>query len=392
MSRAMANARGSQAVPLSDLEPVPGWAQHLDQVLLGATLALLAIGLVMVASASIDTAARASAAPLAMFWRHLIYVLLALAALLFVARLELAWLRRISPLLLVGSIVALALVLVPGIGREVNGSTRWMALGPLTLQPSELVKVFVVLYLSGYLVRRAEEVRSDLKGFFKPVSILVLIAGLLLLEPDFGATVVIFATALGMLFLGGVPLKTFAAWMVTITLALGVILFMAPYRLERLMTFLNPWAHPWDSGFQLIQALIAVGRGEWFGVGLGSSVQKLFYLPEAHTDFLLAVLGEELGVVGICTVLALFATIVWRGFAIARRAAARGDMFGAHLAHGLSLLIGMQAGVNVGVNLGVLPTKGLTLPLMSYGGSSLLASGIVIGLLVRIELESRRVQ
>jgi cell division protein FtsW len=381
-----------QAVPLGELEEVPAWTQNIDRVLLCATLALLGIGLVMVASASIDTAARANGQPLAVFWRHSVYVCVCLAVIAVTTRIELSLLRRLSPLLLVSSIVLLALVFIPGLGREVNGSLRWLSFGPIGLQPSELVKVSVVLYMSGYLVRRAAEVRSDLSGFFKPVAILVLIAGLLLLEPDFGATVVIFSTALGMLFLGGVPLRTFCAWMVVIAAALAVILFMAPYRLERLMTFLNPWAHPWDSGFQLIQALIAIGRGEWFGVGLGASVQKLFYLPEAHTDFLLAVLGEELGCVGILTVLCLFMTIVWRGFAIARKALQRGDEFGAHLAHGLSLLIGMQAAVNAGVNLGVLPTKGLTLPLMSYGGSSLLASGIVIGLILRVEFEARRVQ
>lgn len=381
-----------QAIPLGQVAPVPPWAQRIDHVLLGVVLALMGIGLVMVASASVDMAARASAKPLAYFWRHGLYLCAALVAIGVTARVELSVLRRLSPLLLIGGIVLLALVLVPGIGRQVNGSTRWIGLGPVTVQPSELVKVFVVLYLSGYLVRRASEVRETWKGFFKPVAILVLIAGLLLMEPDFGTTVVMFATALGMLLLGGVPLRTYIAWMAVIGVALAVILFMAPYRLERLMTFLNPWAHPTDSGYQLIQALIAIGRGEWLGVGLGASVQKLFYLPEAHTDFLFAVLGEELGCLGICTVLALFMVMVWRGFAIARHAASRGDEFGAHLAHGLTLLLGMQAFVNAGVNLGVLPTKGLTLPLMSYGGSSLLASGIAVGLLLRIELEARRVQ
>ena len=381
-----------QAVPLGDVEHMPEWAQNVDRVLLLATLALLGIGLVMVASASIDTAARDSARPLGVFWRHCFYVVVCLAVMAITARIELSVLRKLSPLLLVAGIVMLALVLIPGLGREVNGSLRWLSFGPIGLQPSELVKVAVVLYLAGYLVRRAAEVRSHFRGFFKPVAILILIAGLLLLEPDYGATVVIFATALGMLFLGGVPLRTFCAWMVVIGAALVVILFMAPYRLERLMTFLNPWAHPWDSGFQLIQSLIAIGRGEWFGVGLGASVQKLFYLPEAHTDFLLAVLGEELGCTGIIIVLALFMTVVWRGFAIARHALAKGDEFGAHLAHGLSSLVGMQAAVNIGVNLGVLPTKGLTLPFMSYGGSSLLASGITIGLLLRVEYEARRVQ
>lgn len=381
-----------QAIPLGQVAPVPPWAHRIDHMLLGAVLILMGIGLVMVASASVDMSARASDKPLAYFWRHGLYMCTALVAIGLTARVELSWLRHVSPALLIGGIVLLALVLVPGIGRQVNGSTRWIGLGPVTLQPSELVKIFVVLYLSGYLVRRASEVRESLKGFFKPVAILVLIAALLLMEPDFGTTVVMFATALGMLFLGGVPLRTFIAWMAVIGTALAVILFMAPYRLERLMTFLNPWAHPTDSGYQLIQALIAIGRGEWLGVGLGASVQKLFYLPEAHTDFLFAVLGEELGCLGICAVLALFMVVVWRGFAIARHAASRGDEFGAHLAHGLTLLLGMQAFVNAGVNLGVLPTKGLTLPLMSYGGSSLLASGIAVGLLLRIELEARRVQ
>jgi cell division protein FtsW len=298
-----------------------------------------------------------------------------------------AWWRRSGPWLLLLGTVLLALVLVPGIGREVNGSMRWIPLGPVNLQPSELVKVFGVLYLAGYLVRRGDHVRSRPSGFIKPIALMSVIALLLLAEPDYGATVVLFATTLTMLFLGGVPFLSFLTWVFAIVSVFAAMMVSAPYRMERLLTFIDPWGDPYGSGFQLTQALIAIGRGEWFGVGLGQSVQKLHYLPEAHTDFLFAVLSEELGLAGGVLTIALFAFITWRAFHIGRRAMAAGQPYGAHLAYGVGLLIGMQAYVNIGVNLGLLPTKGLTLPLMSYGGSSLLANAIAIGLLLRVDAE-----
>ena len=329
---------------------------NLDVPLLIAASLLLTIGLVMVLSSSIAISDRAST-PLALFWRQCAYAIAALtaAAITFVISTQL--LRQISGFALIASIVALTVLFIPGIGQTVNGSTRWLSLGIINLQPSEFAKLAVVLYLGGYLVRRAEEVRSSFSGFVKPVAILIMIASLLLLEPDFGATAVLFATAAGMLLLGGVPLRTFFGWMVVIGAAMVAVLLSAPYRLRRLTNFMDPWADPFDSGFQLAQALIAIGRGDWFGVGLGASVQKLFYLPEAHTDFLFAVLGEELGFVGMTLVMVLFAVVVWRGFTIARQAASTDNPFGSHVAHGIALLIGVQAIVNIGVNMGILQPK-----------------------------------
>lgn len=361
---------------------------RFDQALVVAVAVVMTLGLVMVASASITTSADGGQ-PLGVFWRQLAYVAVATAAMLLVSRTPIALWRLSGPWLLLFGTGLLALVLVPGVGREVNGSMRWMALGPVNLQPSELVKVFVVIYLAGYLVRRSDHVRSRLSGFFKPIVLMSVIALLLLAEPDYGATVVMFATTLAMLFLGGVPFLSFSSWVLAIVMVFALMMVSAPYRMERLLTFINPWADPFGSGFQLTQALIAVGRGEWFGVGLGQSVQKLHYLPEAHTDFLFAVLAEELGMLGAVATIALFTFITWRAFVIGRRAIQSGDSYGGHLACGIGVLVGMQAYVNIGVNLGLLPTKGLTLPLMSYGGSSLLANAIALGLLFRVDAESR---
>jgi len=365
-----------------------GDALRFDLALVVAVAATMLLGLVMVASSSITTAADRGAA-LALFWRQLAYAAAAVAAMLLAARVPVAVWRRAGPWLLLFGAGLLALVLVPGIGREVNGSTRWIALGPVNLQPSELVKVFGVLYLAGYLVRRGDHVRSRLSGFFKPIALMALIALLLLAEPDYGATVVLFATTLTLLFLGGVPFLSFSCWVLAIVLVFAIMLVSAPYRMDRLLTFINPWADPFGSGFQLTQALIAVGRGEWLGVGLGQSVQKLHYLPEAHTDFLFAVLAEELGLLGVAGTIALFTFITWRAFAIGCRAITAGDAYGGFLAYGVALLLGLQAFVNMGVNLGLLPTKGLTLPLMSYGGSSLVANALAVGMLLRVDAESR---
>ncbi len=385
----MTAAAPTQAVPQALARARNRWAARYDVWLIATTLVLLVLGLVMVASASIATGDRQLGQPLYYFWRQAAYVtagvLMGFAAL----RVPLVVWRRAGAVLLAFGVVLLVLALVPGIGREVNGSMRWISLGAVNLQPSELVKVFAVVYLAGYLVRRHNEVRQTASGFLKPMAVLTLIAGLLLLEPDYGATVVLFATALVMLFLGGVPLARFTGWMLAAAAVMSVIVLLAPYRVQRLTTFMDPWADPFDSGFQLTQALIAIGRGEWFGVGLGGSVQKLFYLPEAHTDFLFAVLAEEFGLVGMTLVIALFTVVVWRAFSIARRAEESSRPFSAYLAYGLGLGIGLQAFINIGVNLGVLPTKGLTLPLMSYGGSSMVASCLTLGLLLRIDHELR---
>lgn len=355
-----------------------------------AALTLLALGLVMVCSASITIAERELNQPFYYLIRQAAYVAAGLVLAFMVVRTRLVYWEKFAPLLLMLGILLLALVVMPGVGREVNGSMRWLGLGFINLQPSELVKLFFIMYLAGYLVRRREEVCASIHGFLKPVGVLALIAVLLLLEPDFGATVVITATALGILFLGGVRLWQFGLLIVPAVLLLAGLAISSPYRLTRLTTFLNPWADPFNSGFQLTQALIAFGRGEWFGVGLGGSIQKLFYLPEAHTDFLFAVLAEELGLAGAIAVISLFAIIVWRAFAIGHLAEQTGNRFAAFLAYGLGLWIALQAFINVGVNMGVLPTKGLTLPLMSYGGSSIVVSCIAIALLMRVDYEVRQ--
>jgi len=290
--------------------------------------------------------------------------------------------NKASPYLLMVGMALLVLVLL--IGKQVNGSLRWIDLGVLNLQPSELMKLFVVIFLAGYLVRRGEEVRTTIMGFLKPMLVLGVIGILLLLEPDFGSGVVIAFTALGMMFLGGVRLWQFGVLIMVMAMALSLLAYSSPYRVERLTSFLNPWADPFDSGFQLTQALIAFGRGEWLGVGLGGSVQKLFYLPEAHTDFLFAVISEELGLIGGLLVIALFAIIVYRAFRIGHFALCHEDRFSGYMAFGIGLLVGFQALINIGVNMGVLPTKGLTLPLMSYGGSSVVATCIACALLLRI--------
>jgi cell division protein FtsW len=360
-----------------------------DPWLVGAVLSLLALGLVMVASASVSLADRQFGQPFYYFLRQLLYVGAGAVVSAMILRTRLLYWEKGGVLLLIAGAALLVAVLIPGVGRQVNGSIRWLHLGFFNLQASELVKLFVIVYLAGYLVRRGEEVRTTLKGFLKPLAILTLFAVLLLLEPDFGTTAVMFATALGLMFLGGVRLWQFSALLAAVVAVLAGVALSSPYRLERLTTFLDPWADPYNSGFQLTQALIAIGRGEWLGVGLGGSIQKLFYLPEAHTDFLFAVLAEELGLLGVTVVIALFTLVVWRAFVIAYRAEQSGNRFAAYLAYGIGMWIGLQAFINMGVNMGALPTKGLTLPLMSYGGSSIVVMCMAVALLMRVDYETR---
>ncbi len=361
-----------------------------DMPLLLAVSALLALGLLMVGSASISIADRQLGAPFHYLLRQVAYVGTGVLLAFITVQIPLAAWQRLGPMLLLISLALLLLVLIPGVGRNVNGATRWLSLGVFNLQVSELAKAALIIYAAGYLVRRGDEVRTTVKGFLKPLGLLVVFALLLLAQPDFGALVVLGATLLGMLFLAGVRLWLFGLLVTVAAGALALLATTSSYRMERLTAFMNPWADPFNSGFQLTQALIAFGRGDWFGVGLGGSVQKLFYLPEAHTDFLFAVLAEELGLFGALGVILLFMFIVWRAFAIGRAAAQAGAHFGAYLAYGIALLIGLQVFINVGVNMGVLPTKGLTLPLMSYGGSSMLVTCVVIGLLLRVDRENRR--
>jgi len=350
---------------------------------------IIILGLTMVGSASISIADRNNGEAFYYLYRQLIATGLGIFLGSCVLLIPMKFWDKTGLLILAIGIFLLVLVLVPGIGREINGSARWIPFGVFNLQVSELIKLAVIIYLSGYLVRHDESVKTTMKGFLSPMIILTIVALLLLMEPDLGATVVICATALGMLFLGGVRLWQFAMLIILMSLAVYMLIVFEPYRLERLQSFMNPWADPFDSGFQLTQSLIAFGRGELFGVGLGNSIQKLFYLPEAHTDFLFAVLAEELGGIGAISVIVLFSALVSRIIYLARKADIANKPFSAYMMFGLAIWIGLQAFVNIAVNMGALPTKGLTLPLMSYGGSSMMIMCIVIALVLRAEHETR---
>jgi cell division protein FtsW len=358
-----------------------------DPWVIGTVAALLLVGLVMVASASISVSEHETGNPFFYFQRQLIYVGLGLVAAMVAIAIPTSVWEKHSIYLLGGAFVLLLLVLIPGIGHEVNGSRRWVRLGFMNFQVSELARVMLLTYIASYAVRRSDELCSSFKGFMKPVGVLAAAAVLLLLEPDFGAATVLMATGLAVLFLAGVRLHHLLVPVVLGVCAMALLAVTSSYRMRRLVAFRNPWEDPFDSGFQLVQSLIAIGRGEWFGVGLGSSVQKLFYLPEAHTDFVFAVLAEEFGFVGVLLVVCLFALLVGRAMEISRRAADAGLTFQSYVAASIGIWVGLQAFVNIGVNMGLLPTKGLTLPLLSYGGSSMLVTLGVIGLLLRINHE-----
>jgi len=361
----------------------------MDYLLLGAGLILLGLGWVMVTSASMTMADRNFGQPFYYAIRQGIYITIALFLGNLVFRVRFSYWQRAGIALLVVALAMLVVVLIPGIGKEVNGSMRWIPLGLVNLQVSEPAKLMLLIYLSGYLVRHREEVSDKTSGFIKPMAVLSIACFLLLMEPDLGAASVLMATALALLFLAGVRWRQFLMVVAAAALVLGILIISAPYRLERLIAFRNPWADPFNSGFQLTQSLIAFGRGEWFGVGLGSGIQKLFYLPEAHTDFLLAVLAEELGLLAILIVIALFGFVVWRAFRIASVAELTGNLFSAYCAYAIGIWLGLQSFINMGVSMGLLPTKGLTLPLLSYGGSSLIVSVMAIAILLRIDFESR---
>ncbi len=367
-------------------------AVHLDGVTLALVGAITLLGLVMVTSASVSIAGQESGQPFFYLERQLLLTLIgaACAALVFSVPTEL--LEKASLPLLAIAIALLLVVLVPGLGHSVNGSRRWLRLAGANFQVSELARVLVLIYVASYAVRRESELRASFMGLVKPLGLVFCVSALLLVEPDFGAATVLFATGFGLLFLAGARLRYVIAMTAIAGASFGLLAVSSSYRMRRLTAFLDPWADPFNSGFQLTQSLIAIGRGQWFGVGLGDSVQKLFYLPEAHTDFLFAVLAEELGLVGVVLTLALFLALVWRSFHIARLAADAGLKFPAYLAAGFGLWVGIQAFINIGVNMGVLPTKGLTLPLMSYGRSSLIVALAWVGLLLRVYHEAMREQ
>ena len=362
----------------------------VDGWVVGAVAALLLIGLVMVASASIGIAEKETGHAFTYFQKQVVFVLAGLlAGALGVAVPTRVW-EKYSLWLMVGAFLLLVLVLVPGIGYTVNGARRWIRLGFMNFQVSELARVMLLTYVASYAVRRADELRGSFLGFLTPVAVLGLAAALLLAEPDFGAATVLLATGVVVLFIAGARLHHLAVPVVLGSALLALLALLSPYRLRRLTGFLNPWGDPFDSGFQLVQSLIAIGRGEWFGVGLGASVQKLFYLPEAHTDFVFAVLAEEFGLLGVLVVIGLFAVLVARALTISRDAARAGQTFQAYVAAAIGVWLGLQAFVNIGVNMGLLPTKGLTLPLLSYGGSGILANCLAIGLLLRVDYENRQ--
>jgi len=370
----------SRRRPMADYDEMLGWT----------VIALLSLGLVMVYSSSIAIAEAGRGQPAYYLIRHGMFVGIGLALGLVAFQVPVQAWQKIAPYLFVLGVMLLALVLIPGIGKEVNGSRRWLSLFIVNLQPSELMKLFAVLYAADYTVRKGMLKDHLFKAFWPMFVIMALVGGLLLMEPDMGAFVVICAIALCTLFLGGFNIRVFGGLMIALPLAFAALILISPYRMQRLTGFMDPWADPFGKGYQLSHSLIAFGRGEWLGVGLGGSVEKLFYLPEAHTDFLLAVIAEELGVFGVCAVIALFAVLVMRAFAIGRQAAFLDRQFPALAAQGIGLWLGMQAMINMGVNMGVLPTKGLTLPFLSFGGSGMVVNCVAVAILLRIDYENRK--
>ena len=377
----------NRTLHLADQPGTGSW--RVDPGLAISACALTLVGLVMVASASISIADGKFESSLHFFWRQCAALAVGIACGAVVALIAPRYWQRFATVVLFAGIAALSAVLIPGLGLEANGAVRWLNLGVVTFHPGEAMKIVFVVYLAAYLAQQGEKVRLYGRYALVPISVFCLVGVLLLAEPDFGTVVVLGLTLVGMLFIAGVPFRTFAAWSAALAIAMAALAVTEPYRLRRLLTFLAPFEAPYGDGFQLVQALIAIGRGEWFGSGLGGSVQKLFYLPAAHTDFLFAVVGEELGFVGMAAVIAAFTVLIFRAFAIAGRAIECGQPFNAHLAYGLGLSLGVQAWINIGVNIGALPTKGLALPFMSYGGNNLVASCLALGLLVRIDRDAR---
>jgi len=371
---------------------LPTAADRIDPVLIGASLGLAVIGTVMVGSSSISLADRVMGEPLYYFLRHVAAVGIGCLGVLVVVSVPSELWYRLNWLVLIVGLTLLAIVLVPGLGHTVNGSSRWLVFGPIRFQASEPARLCLLMYLASYAVRHNGDLAASFIGLLKPMLIVAVVCGLLLAEPDYGAAVVVTATSLGVLFIAGARLRDFLVSLGVASGVLGALALSSAYRVERLTGFLNPWDDPYASGFQLTQSLIAIGRGDWFGVGLGESVQKLFYLPEAHTDFVFAVLAEELGFAGSTLVILLFAFIVFRAISMGQQALREGLPFQGLLSIGIGLMLGLEAFINIGVNTGLLPTKGLTLPLVSYGRSSTVVTLVALGLLMRVHYELRVVQ
>jgi len=364
-----------------------------DPVIVWLAAALLGLGVVMVYSASIAIAEAASYSGGQSHYyllRHVIALAVGMFVAVFIVQVPMRVWQIAAPYLFMACVALLFVVLIPGVGREVNGSQRWLGYGGITFQPSELAKLFVVLYAADYTVRKAAHMASFRKGFMPMCSVMLLTGTLLLQEPDFGAFVVITTIAMGLMFLGGINWRLFASLVASLVIGFVLLIWTSPYRMKRVLAFMDPWSDPFGAGYQLSHSLIAFGRGEWFGVGLGASIEKLFYLPEAHTDFLLSVIAEELGFIGVIVTIGAFAWLSWRAISIGNQAARLERYFSALVAQGVGLWIAVQTMINMGVNMGLLPTKGLTLPLLSYGGTSLVASCAALGLLLRVDYENRQ--
>ncbi len=360
---------------------------HFDTVLVLTCLSLVLIGFVMVASASLHLGVKLTGDAFYFPTRQLMHMGFGLVLGVLIAATPMRVWEKSGLVLFIIGLLLLIVVLVPGLGIKVNGSTRWLSVGGLRIQVSEVIKFFSVIYMAGYVTRHQQSVQESAFGLFNPLILFSLACVLLLLEPDFGSSVVILMIAMGIMFLAGAKIGQFIVLLGSVAVLVMLLVYFSPYRLKRVTSFMDPWADPLDTGFQLTQALISFGRGEWWGVGLGSGVQKLFYLPEAHTDFIFSVIAEELGLLGVITVIGLFALLVWRIFAIGAAAEQAGQRFWAFVAYGLGIWFGFQSFVNMGVNMGLLPTKGLTLPLMSYGGGSMMIMCCAVALLFRVHSE-----
>ncbi len=362
-------------------------AFHFDPVMVFVSASLLLIGYVMVGSASLHLGIKMTGDGLYYPLRQLAHIGMGITLGTGIATVPMRVWEKNGPQLFIAGLMLLIIVLIPGLGVKVNGSVRWLSLGGLRIQVSEVVKFFSVIYMAGYVTRYQDSVQTSAFGLLKPLGLFSIASVLLLLEPDFGSAVVILMIAMGIMFLAGARLSQFIILLSIIGVLATLLVYFSPYRLVRVTSFMNPWADPLKTGFQLVQALISFGRGEWLGVGLGSGIQKLFYLPEAHTDFLFSVIAEELGLLGVLTVIGLFSVLVWRAFAVAVAAEQVGQRFSAYIAYGLGIWFGFQSFVNMGVNMGILPTKGLTLPLMSYGGGSMMIMCCAVALLFRVQSE-----
>ncbi|MEM8845210.1 MAG: putative lipid II flippase FtsW [Pseudomonadota bacterium] len=362
-------------------------SRYIDIQMFYALLVLFGLGVVMMMSTTVEISYKNYDDAFFYAKKHLVFLMLGITSIYIISRMRLAFWEQLGPLMLVASVVLLVMVLIPGLGKTVNGSSRWLAVGPISLQVSEFAKVAMIVYLSGYIVRHGPKVQTKFGAFLTPLAVLSVIVLLLMLEPDFGSAVVFAATVFIMLYLGGVRITPFLLFTLCSVGIMVLLAISSPYRMERIISFMDPWADPYNSGFQLTQALIAIGNGGIFGAGFGESVQKLFYLPEAHNDFVFAVLAEEMGLLGVAILLITYFVFIWRCFDLASQAQKQNMAFAQNIAYGCGVWFTLQTTISLCVNMGLLPTKGLSLPFLSVGGSNLLASCIAVGLLVRVYIE-----